>query len=318
MTRQGLIARFAFLAVFVIAFQALVWALMGFSTVRANGGLWLAFLAVCGAMVAVGFAAVLAQRMTHLGSILLFVGLGQIAGNAGLMLTYITYSLDRHFPLWDAALARLDEAMGFHWPAMLGWFDANPAIAAVLAPCYSAFLPQQPVVLIALVLVARAREAQAIFLAGLIGLAVTHAIAFLLPAYGAYAYYDILASQHPNIDLVSVAALVPEHALVRAGALLDFDSQVRLGLITFPSYHALLAVVLAWGWWFVPYLRWPGLALNAGMLIATPLHGGHYLFDVLVGTALAIACIAIAHRIMRRVGGRGVVRTRELDWVPAG
>ena len=317
MPREGLIARFAFLAVCVVAFQAVVWALLGYSTVRANAGLWLVLLATCGAITAVGFALV-ALRVAHLGSILVLVGLGQVAGNAGLVLTYVTYSLDRHFPLWDAALARLDEAMGFHWPTMLAWFDANPAIAAALAPCYSAFLPQQPFVLIALVLVARAREAQTAFLAGLIGLIVTHAIAFFFPAHGAYGYYAVLASQHPNIELVLPPLLAPEHALLRTGAILDFNGQVRLGLITFPSYHALLAVVLAWGWWLVPYLRWPGLAINAGMLIATPLHGSHYLFDVLVGIALAIVCIATAHNIMSRVGGREPVSVRrEFDWIAA-
>ena len=54
------------------------------------------------------------------------------------------------------------------------------------------------------------------------------------------------------------------------------------------------------------------------MLIATPLHGRHYLFEVLVGIALAIVCIDTARNIMSRVGGREPVSVRrEFDWIAA-
>jgi hypothetical protein len=319
MSSRDLIVRSTFLTVAVAAFCAVVWALLSLSTVTANAGRWATFLALCGAAVAAGFVVIGCLRMDRLGSILVLLGLEHAAGAAGIMLTYVTYNLGRSFPLHDGFLARLDEAMGFHWPSMLQWFEAHPALADLLAPCYLAFLPQQPIIVVALVLAARCREAQVIFLAALVGLALTHAIAFFLPASGAYGYYGILPAQHPSIGLVSAGLTVPEHAMVRAGALVDFDHLVPLGLITFPSYHALLAVVFAWGWWSVPYLRWPGLALNVGMLIATPLHGSHHVIDVVAGVALAVGCLAAASRMLARLEARqnASVWQDVLDWVPA-
>jgi membrane-associated phospholipid phosphatase len=107
-----------------------------------------------------------------------------------------------------------------------------------------------------------------------------------------------------------------DHALLRGGSLIDFDRHRWLGLITFPSYHALLAVAFAWGWWSVPFLRWPGVVLNAGMLISTPLHGSHHLVDTIAGTALAVASIAIAWRIMTGFDVRDAVPTRGFVWIP--
>jgi hypothetical protein len=315
---RGLFTRFAVLVVVVAVLHALVWVLMGATTLRADPGRWISLLGICATMAAFGLLAIAALRMEALGSILLLLALGYAVGRAGIMLTYVVYSLGRDMPLWDAMAARADAALGFHWPDMLGWFNANPAISDLLAPCYQALLPQLPILLIALALAARLREAQVAFLAGLIGLLVTHALALFLPAYGPYAHFGLTAAQHPNIELVSAAVTVPEHALVRTGTVLDIDARSLMGLITFPSFQALLAVVSAWAWWFAPYLRWPGVALNAGMLAATPLHGSHYLVDVIVGVALAVVSIVLASRILARFDTRwSAISYRECDWVPA-
>jgi len=54
------------------------------------------------------------------------------------------------------------------------------------------------------------------------------------------------------------------------------------------------------------------------MLAATPLHGSHYLVDVIVGVALAVVSIVVASRLLARFDtGRHAIRYRECDWVPA-
>lgn len=315
---RGLFTRFAVLVAFVAVLHALAWALMGATPLRADPERWLSLLGICATIGALGFLLIAVLHMEGLGSILLLAALGYALGRAAILLTYAVCSLGRDMPLWDAVAARADAALGFHWPDMLGWFDANPAVSDLLAPCYQAFLPQLPALLIALALVARLREAQVAFLAGLLGLLITHAMALFMPAYGPYAHFGLTAAQHPNIELVSAAATVPEHALVRAGTVIDLDARSLMGLVTFPCFQALLAVVCAWAWWFVPYLRWPGMALNAGMLAATPLHGSHYLVDVIAGVAVALVCLALASMILARFDTRwSAIRYRECDWVPA-
>jgi hypothetical protein len=315
---RGLFARFAVLVVVVAALHALVWALMGATPMRADPERWLSFLGICAIVAALGFLSIAVLRMEVLGAILLLLALGCAVGRAAIALTYVVTSLCRDMPLRDAMAARADAALGFHWPDMLGWFNANPAVSDLLASCYQGLLLQLPVLLIALALAARLREAQVALLAGLIGILIANAIALFMPACGPYAHFGLTGDQHPNIELVSAAIAVPEHALVRAGAVIDLDARGLMGLVTFPSVAALLAVVTAWAWWSVPYLRWLGIAFNAGVLASTPLHGSHYLVDVIVGVALAVVSIALASRILARFDTRwSAIRYRECDWVPA-
>src|SRR5690606_36367265 len=69
------------------------------------------------------------------------------------------------------------------------------------------------------------------------------------------------------------------------------------GIITFPSLHAALAVILIAALWPIARLRWIILPLNLAMLAATPIDGSHYLFDVIAGVAVAVVRLALAIRI---------------------
>ena len=73
------------------------------------------------------------------------------------------------------------------------------------------------------------------------------------------------------------------------------------GIITFPSLHAALAVILIAAFWPLPIARWLGAGVNSLMLAATPIDGSHYLIDVLAGTALAILCLAAARLLVARM-----------------
>ncbi len=55
------------------------------------------------------------------------------------------------------------------------------------------------------------------------------------------------------------------------------------GLVGFPRFHAISAVLNIWAGW--PLRRWriAILPVNLMMLAATPVFGGHYLVDVLAG-----------------------------------
>jgi hypothetical protein len=222
---RGLFARFTVLVAIVAVLLALVWALMNATPMRADPERWLSFLGVCATVAALGFLVIAVLRMEVLGSILLLLALACAVGRAAVMLTYVVYGLGRDMPLRDAVAARADAALGFHWPGVLDWLNANPAISDLLASCHQAYLPQLPVLLMALALAARLREAQVALLAGIMGLLLTSIMGFLMPTYGPYAYFGLTGAQHPNIELVSAAITVPGHALVRSGAVIDLDAR---------------------------------------------------------------------------------------------
>jgi membrane-associated phospholipid phosphatase len=71
------------------------------------------------------------------------------------------------------------------------------------------------------------------------------------------------------------------------------------GIIAFPSFHCASAVLNAWAVWKVRAARWPFLAVNLLMIAATPLIGGHYVADLIGGTAVAGVTIATVHALHR-------------------
>jgi membrane-associated phospholipid phosphatase len=78
------------------------------------------------------------------------------------------------------------------------------------------------------------------------------------------------------------------------------------GVVGFPSYHTLQALVLAWYARNVPWLRWPAFALNAAVLVSIPIQGGHHLVDMFGGAAVTAAAIGLAAWIVRAAAKRAV------------
>lgn len=214
------------------------------------------------------------------------------------MLSYIGTSLGR--PLWDDTLLAWDRAIGFDWPAWLAVLDGLPAFNTMLVLAYHSMLPQFALLIVALVTV-RAFRALDVMLIGY-GLAaiLTVAISTVMPALSPVIHLGIMPDMHPNISL-AVGREFAEHAYaLRDGTLKMIDLSGAQGLVTFPSFHTVGAILLALGFWQVPWLRWPGLALNGLMLLAIPINGSHYMVDVIAGAAVAVVCHAAAQSVCRR------------------
>jgi membrane-associated phospholipid phosphatase len=70
------------------------------------------------------------------------------------------------------------------------------------------------------------------------------------------------------------------------------------GIVTFPSYHSAVAVILMYASWPYRWLRLVIVPLNIAVLLSTPFNGGHYLSDVLGGVAIAYLGIILAERLL--------------------
>ena len=65
------------------------------------------------------------------------------------------------------------------------------------------------------------------------------------------------------------------------------------GIVTMPSYHTVLAVLLTYAFRRTGLVGYGIATLNFVMLLSIPPIGGHYLVDVLAGGALALGAIAV-------------------------
>lgn len=218
------------------------------------------------------------------------------------LFTYIAAALGHGIPLRDAVLAHFDEAIGFHWPAMLLWADAHPALSEVGHLAYASLAPQAAVVVLALTVWGQTERLQVVIYAFIVGAVACGAVSALVPALGSYAFYGVEPSQFAHIGLVTRDGHVADVMALRSGSFAAYSIDAAKGIITFPSFHATLGVLFAWSLWRVGWLRWPALALNVALVAATPLQGSHYVADVLGGFLVASISIPLAGRLHRMVG----------------
>jgi membrane-associated phospholipid phosphatase len=277
-------------------------------------------IAAFGALAALGVAA--SPSTVSLPLVLLAAGLAafhlrlrpipRLAAGAGAFLQFmliLPFAMLLSFaaaaggaPFQDGLLLSADRAIGFDWMAYARWIDGSPALALALRAAYISFLVQPLALIAVLAASGELRRLHLFTSAWTLCLLVTCLAFVFVPAVSVYAHLDVPPGSFENIRPVSTFQHLDFIERMRAGTLGTVDPWKGAGLITFPSFHACGAVLLAWGFWGVRAARWPGLVLNLAMIAATPVDGAHYLVDVIAGILLAFAGIAAAKALEPRVG----------------
>jgi membrane-associated phospholipid phosphatase len=231
---------------------------------------------------AIAWVAAKDARLARLSAPCLALALLCLLSNGAWIATFVGASMGA--PLRDATYAAADRALGFSWAAWKAWSVAHPSFDRVTQLAYGQHI-WQSVVLLAL-LANGPRGASPLLRALLIAFIVTLAISAVAPAIGTEADAEWL----------------PTFIALRSGTFRHIGG--AQALISMPSFHAVLATLFALGWWTIPWARWPGLAFNALMLVATVRWGQHYLVDVLAGVLLAIVAARATAMLSRSDSSR--------------
>ena len=196
----------------------------------------------------------------------------------GAPLSYIAASLD--LPLQDRWFDAADRALGLDFHGLLAWMDAHAAIHPVFRLAYFSLMPQTLIAILALAFAGQLAWLRTYMVAFLICTLVTILVSALIPTQGAWGFYNLHPAAYPDI----VPALQGAHLNVfrglRDGSFRELMAAGAEGIITFPSLHAALGVLLTAALWPLPVLRWLGLAINALMVSSIPIDGGHYFADI--------------------------------------
>ncbi|MBB2963717.1 phosphatase PAP2 family protein [Methylobacterium sp. R2-1] len=297
------------------------WALVGVLV-----GLDALWLAVTGIGVAwPGLLAVSAAVAVLLGLALLFSAvkpepkLRAMALSSAYLAAFTTAAALLHYlsatlalPLADPVLAHVESILGFDWRGWVGLLADHPGLSRWLALAYHSSGPQVGLVVIALSAVSRVARLWAYARLFTLALLASIAVSALFPAVGPYAFYAPQA--YPQGHLETVGALWHLEALhaLRDGTLPTIALSEIRGLVTFPSFHACLAVLTAWALAPVPVIGPLALLLNGAIIVATLGAGGHYLPDVLAGTLMGVFLVT-CHRVRhgRSIeSGRGALAVR--------
>lgn len=215
---------------------------------------------------------------------LAFVHLGNV-------LTYLCATLN--LPLQDELLVGIDRSLGFKWLVLFTWVWQHPYVAAILSVCYRSLLPE---LLILTVWLSSRRNVQRIgefFWVACLAILLTSTLFAAVPARGAFAYYGVSERLTWMHDLNAL----------RDGSSLSFSLEGMTGIVTFPSFHTVLALLVVY------IVRGTGVvgrlfvAWNVLMLFSIPPIGSHYLIDMIGGAvvlAAAIASVRFAGRVQLR------------------
>ncbi len=233
----------------------------------------------------------------------------------GVMTSYAAATANA--PLIDEILLRADQAIGYDWQTYLRVLGANDGVRIALNMTYMSFIIQPILLALVLVLTDRLMKYDIFILSMMSGLAIAAVIFVICPATTAWSYLgqDALASSiYPGVPISGQNWMValPE---IRAGGGRLISNP--LGLIAFPSFHCVMALLNIRAAWSVKWLRMPFLVLNGLMIISTPAFGGHYLVDVIAGAFVAVVSSILAGKIHRLVREFGFPGARGLDIDPA-
>lgn len=221
--------------------------------------------------------------------IFLFVLFGSVVG-----FTYLSAAIG--WPLRDPQLAQLDQWLGFDWPGFLAQTNSHALWARVLALAYDSSGPQLILLYLCLGLAGRqARLAELSLLLSLTSI-VTIAIYLVIPAAGAYTYYTPDAQLFDHLGANAGMWHYDVLSRLRNDAAPSFAFEESQGLVVFPSFHTVLAMLMPYGVRDVRGLVLPVAALNVLVIIATVPVGGHHLVDVIAGIAIAGTTIGFVRR----------------------
>src|SRR5262249_49472972 len=212
----------------------------------------LGFVAVYG-----GFAHANARSRKRRDPQVMFVlaGTAQVVLVTVVMAPFTYVAATAGFPLQDANLLAIDHALGLDWEGYVRAVNDHPVLAAWLSYGYS--MIRWPIFAIPVVLAAahHYRRIGEFTFAFALALVVTTFLSALVPAYGVYQQIGLDPATLTNLDPRASLDTVRDLAPVRAGTLRHLDLFALAGIVTFPSFHATSAVLYAWAFWPVRWMR---------------------------------------------------------------
>jgi membrane-associated phospholipid phosphatase len=243
-----------------------------------------------GAALVLGFyARVVFPRAVRLQCFVEAVFVSVVLGVSLACLSYVGAAAD--LPLRDADMISIDRHLGLDWLDVMDSLDHSWRLLGVLNGAYATFTAQLVGAALALVIAGKIRELERFFIIFACASISAEALSVLLPTLGPI---WALADHGRFTNLPTLGRTTAEIVLaLRDKTLGTIDFEAVNGIISFPSMHAAVAIIVPYALRWNRWIFWPIAALDAVMLASAVPSGNHYLADVIAGVtvgAMAIAC----------------------------
>jgi membrane-associated phospholipid phosphatase len=186
------------------------------------------------------------------------------------------------YPLMDEHLIQADTFFGFNWVDWFTFVNSHPFLHKVLEWVYMSPAIQLSILLLSFSYFNNKRL-QEFMLTVIISLLLTTSISYIIPAVGAASSHG-MGIEPWRDNLLALR----DHTLGNITA--------PLGIISFPSFHTILALLLIYttrGY----KCHIISIIINALMILSALTEGAHYLVDIFGGVATTIITIYIVNRL---------------------
>jgi membrane-associated phospholipid phosphatase len=196
-----------------------------------------------------------------------------------------------HSRLADASLAHIDAQLHFSTGAIVHWVANVPALRLILAGAYELVLPLILAALLVPVLSGRTKASRRYILSITFAALITAALFCIWPAIGPWTICGF-APTKMQADVGSYLTLLKTNSPV-------YMNPESSGIVSFPSFHVVLALLSAIALWGSRRLRWFVLPLAVMICLSTLTTGWHYLIDVIGGLVVTFMAHTLSARVVR-------------------
>ncbi|MCV3208398.1 phosphatase PAP2 family protein [Mesorhizobium sp. YC-39] len=190
----------------------------------------------------------------------------------------------------DATLVQMDAWLGYSWPDACAWISQYPRLSDILRQIYNLTLAQILFVFLFLGMANDRRRLHAAALGTVFASLATIFCWALFPSSGASAYWTLAPEIDRIVRPVVNSAYGAELNRLLVEGVRDISTLKATGLVGFPSFHTVMALMSLTAVWPYRPMRFALILINAALLPAILIHGGHNLMDVLGGTVVTALC----------------------------
>ncbi len=200
------------------------------------------------------------------------------------------------FPLIDADLATIDAAIGLDVAAATRAAAEHTAAIQFLAAVYNASHIAVAALIVGLLFCGQRVIAWEMVATAIITMQAVAILSVFMPAIGAMAHFNLLDLQGNGLPVGAGVYHLAAFEAAYSGSDQVFELADMEGLVTFPSFHTVLALLLTQGLAHTR-LRLLGVAATCAVIVSTVPIGGHYVIDLVAGFAIWALTVTVIRRV---------------------
>lgn len=215
---------------------------------------------------------------------------------SAIMLSYLVGSLN--FPMAENTLVNMDAMLGFNWLAAIQTFTELPSWVSIASTkIYASSIWVMFLVACFLIFTGKHRRLDEYIVYFIVTCVFTSAIAGVMPATNAYEFFQPGNATYDKLSPIVGRGYYDDLFALRDGSLRQLKLVDVQGLVSFPSFHTIVSLILIYvmrgtGIFFAISLIW-----NVGIIATTPFDGAHYLVDIIGGVMVMLASVLLIRRL---------------------